>query len=145
MTAWVGLLALLPLVAEPAAPPPSTPQQNFVLRCQGCHGPDGRGVAGRVPALADTLSPLMQIASGRDFLLRVPGAANSALSDAALADVVNWLVARYASQPAAPDARAFTAADVTAARARPLTNLRETRRKIASELAARGIVLADSY
>ena len=145
MSTWLGLLLLLPAATAPSAAPLPTPQQNFVLRCQGCHGADARGIAGRVPALADTIGPLMRVASGRDFLLRVPGAANSALSDAALADVVNWLVERYASQLSSDETRVFTAADVASARGRPLTNLRVIRQQIAVELAARGIVLADAY
>jgi mono/diheme cytochrome c family protein len=134
-----------PAAGALASPASENPQQNYILLCQGCHGPDGHGVAGRVPPLADTVGPLMHSAAGREFLMRVPGSANSALSDQQLAGVLNWLVARYAATSLPPEARPFTAADVSAARHRPLTSVTATRRAVTAELAAAGIVLANAY
>jgi hypothetical protein len=99
-------------------------------------------VAGRVPPLAETFAPLVSIPEGRDYLLRVPGAANSPLPDERLAAVLNWLVARYAPGSGAPP---FTAADVADGRRRPLMSVRGSRGEVGERLAARGITLEAKY
>src|SRR5262249_21760264 len=80
---------------------PASPAQDYMLYCMGCHGEQAKGVPGRIPPLAGSVSLFMRIAEGRDYLLRVPGAANSALPDAQLAGVLNWLAESYA-EPGAP-------------------------------------------
>jgi mono/diheme cytochrome c family protein len=107
--------------------------QNFLLFCAGCHGVDGAGVPGRIPPLRGSFPRLLSVAGGREFLLRVPGVANSALSDAALAAVMNWCVQRFAGEQVAAQHSAYTAAELTAARHEPLLAMRRTR----SELLAR--------
>ena len=54
----------------------------------GCDGVDGRGVAHRVPPLSGALGRFLRVDGGRELLLRFPGVANSALSDAGLAAVM---------------------------------------------------------
>ena len=56
-----------------------------MLYCMGCHGDTAHGVPGKVPALAGVLPLYMRTSEGRNYVLRVPGAANSVLSDAQLA------------------------------------------------------------
>jgi hypothetical protein len=69
----------------------ANPAQDYTLFCMGCHAAQAEGVPGKVPPLAHSLGLFMRTAAGRNYLLRVPGAANSALSDAQLAAVLNWL------------------------------------------------------
>ncbi len=136
-----GLAALL-VAATAGAEPSQAAGQDYLLSCQGCHGDQGRGVPGRVPPLADTFALLLAVPEGRDFLLRVPGAANSRLSDEALAAVLNWLAGRYApGVPVVP----FTASDVADGRRRPLPSVRAARRAVAERLAARGLTLESTY
>jgi len=118
--------------------------QDYVLYCMGCHGADARGVPGKVPALAGTLALFMGTPEGRDYLLRVPGAANSALSDAQLAAVLNWLAEHYRAADAPPP-RAFTEAEVAGARRRPLADVKATRREVVRALAAAGAAPAADY
>src|SRR5258708_31772435 len=101
----------------------ASPAQDYMLYCMGCHGVDAQGVPGKVPPLAVTLARFMRAPEGRDYVLRVPGAANSALSDVQLAAVLNWLTERY---PAADEPRPepFTTEEVTRARPSPLVNVR---------------------
>src|SRR5579864_3959782 len=68
------------------------PAVNYMLHCMGCHTPDGAGEPGRVPSLRDTLVPFAGVPAGRRFLVQVPGSAQSKLSDAELAEVLNWMV-----------------------------------------------------
>ena len=59
---------------------------NYMLNCQGCHTPDGSGAPGKVPSLKNFMGNFVQVEGGREFLIQVPGAAQSTLSDAELAE-----------------------------------------------------------
>lgn len=122
----------------------ASPGQDYMLYCMGCHGSEARGVPGKVPPLAGSLARFMRTPEGRDYVLRVPGAANSALSDAQLAAVLNWLAMRY---PAAqqPEPAPFTAEEVTRARRTPLANVQERRREVIRNLAASGVAPPAEY
>jgi len=117
----------------------ASPAQDYILYCMGCHGDEAQGVAGRVPPLAGSVALLMRSPEGRNYVLRVPGAANSALTDERLAAVLNWLAQRYppAGGPA-PAAAPFTAAEVANLRHTPLANVKESRREVVRALAASG-------
>ena len=80
------------------------PDQDYMLYCMGCHGSEARGVPGKIPPLTGSLARFMSTPDGRDYVLRVPGAANSALSDAQLAAVLNWLAMRYSAAEERPPA-----------------------------------------
>ncbi|HLY53231.1 MAG TPA: hypothetical protein VKQ31_09505 [Steroidobacteraceae bacterium] len=108
-----------------------------MLYCQGCHGEHAQGVPGKVPPLADSLRLFMRTPEGRDYLLRVPGAANSALSDEQLTAVLNWLAERYAPDGASP-APPFTVAEVARERRTPLANVPARRAEVVRALAATG-------
>lgn len=69
-----------------------TPRVNYMLNCQGCHLPDGSGMAGKVPDMRGHLGKFLQVDGGRDYIVRVPGTANSKLDDADVAALLNWLV-----------------------------------------------------
>ena len=66
-----------------------------MLHCQGCHLADGAGLPGHVPRLQGQVSKFLHSDEGRAYLLRVPGVAQSALSDQRLADVMNWTVREF--------------------------------------------------
>ena len=116
----------------------ANPAQDYMLFCMGCHGAQAEGVPGKVPPLAHSLGRFMRSSAGRNYLLRVPGAANSALSDAQLAAVLNWLAQEYNSEELAADVPLFTAAEVTASRHAPLVSVLTTRREVVRDLAATG-------
>src|ERR1700689_1107920 len=93
----------------PPAPPPGAPAvpapagvtnvqlawQNWTLNCQGCHCLDGSGTDGTAPSLAGPVAKFLWVPGGREYLIRVPGVAPSPLSDADLAEVMNWILWRY--------------------------------------------------
>jgi mono/diheme cytochrome c family protein len=106
------------------------PHVNYMLHCMGCHTPDGGGEPGRVPSVRDTLVPLASKPAGRRFLIQVPGSAQSKLSDADLADVLNWMVANLSALPAPTSVAKFTAAEVAAYRHTPLVAVKEERRRL---------------
>ena len=115
-----------------------------MLYCMGCHGAEAQGVAGKIPPLAGALARFMRTSEGRNYVLRVPGAANSALSDARLAAVLNWLSERYGA-PDEPRPAPFTEEEVTLARRVPLANAQAARREVVRNLAATGVAPAAEY
>ena len=127
-----------------AATAHASPAQDYMLYCMGCHGSQAQGVPGRVPPLAGSVSLFMRSAAGRNYVLRVPGAANSALPDAQLAAVLNWLAASYGA-PGEPPPAPFTVDEVTRVRHTPLADVQGTRREVVRSLAASGAAPATQY
>jgi mono/diheme cytochrome c family protein len=113
-------------------------QEDYILYCMGCHGPAGAGVPGKVPPLAGSLARFMRSAEGREYLTRVPGAANSPISDAQLAAVLNWAAQRFCAQDWNEATVAFTGAEVAAHRHHPLADVSARRQAIVSNLQATG-------
>ncbi len=122
----------------------ASPQQDYILYCMGCHGPQAEGVPGKVPPLAHALGRYMRSPAGRNYVLRVPGAANSVLSDAQLAGVLNWLAQTFDADEL-PSVALFTAAEVTGLRHSPLPSVLATRREVVRDLAASGLAPPASY
>ncbi|MBS0377591.1 MAG: cytochrome c [Proteobacteria bacterium] len=135
-------LALTALCAIRAAP--ADPAQDYMLYCMGCHGPEAQGVAGKIPPLAGALPLYMRTPEGRNYVLRVPGAANTVLNDAQLAAVLNWLAATYPA-PGVGAAPPFTAEEVTRIRHTPLANVLATRREVVRSLTASGLAPKPDY
>jgi mono/diheme cytochrome c family protein len=129
----------LPLTAQ------ANPQQDYVLYCMGCHGPEAEGVPGKVPPLAHALGSYMRTPEGRNYILRVPGAANSVLSDAQLASVLNWLAKTYAAEELSASVPLFTTEEVTRTRHSPLASVLATRREVVKALEATGHAPPASY
>jgi len=132
-----GTLALLACSAAAAGP-----EQDYILNCMGCHGTEAQGVPGKIPPLADSLTRFMRTAAGRNYVLRVPGAANSSLTDAELAAVLNWLAVNFnkdapSGNPAA-STPPFTRAEVSRYRRTPLVSVLAARSEVVRQLAATG-------
>lgn len=109
------------------------PQTNYQLQCMGCHTPDGSGEPGRVPSIKDTLVPFARNPAGRRFLIQVPGASQSTLSDADLAELLNWMIQNLSISKPTGFAR-FTEAEVAGLRRTPLVDVQGTRRQLVQSL-----------
>jgi cytochrome c2 len=94
--------------------------QNWTLNCQGCHRPDGTGSAGTAPSLAGTVSRFLTVPGGREYLGRVPGVATSALANADLAELMNWMFWRFDKEHMPADFLPFTAEEIGRLRTAPL-------------------------
>ena len=123
----------------------ASPQQDYVLYCMGCHGTQAEGVPGKVPPLAHALGRYMRTPEGRNYILRVPGAANSVLSDAQLAAVLNWLAQTFNGEELSASVPLFTPAEVTGSRHSPLSSVLATRREVVRALEATGLAPPESY
>jgi mono/diheme cytochrome c family protein len=114
-------------------------RQDWVLNCMGCHTADGSGIPGKVPALRNSLGHFVSLPEGRQFVMRVPGAANSALNDAELANVLNWLLATMNEQSRPASFKPYTAEEIAAYRRPALTDVARTRMKLVKELQENGV------
>jgi mono/diheme cytochrome c family protein len=138
----LAMAALAVLASGGAAA--ASPEQDYMLYCMGCHGAEARGVPGKIPPLADTLGRFMSTPEGRAYVLRVPGAANSVLTDLQLAAVLNWLAERYPVAGAERGAP-FTEAEVARTRHAPLADVQALRREVLRKLAAGGTAPPAEY
>jgi mono/diheme cytochrome c family protein len=116
----------------------ASPGQDYMLYCMGCHGAEAQGVPGKVPPLAHALGQYMRTPEGRNYVLRVPGAASSVLSDAQLAAVLNWVAMRFSATQLPGEVAWFTPEEVARVRHTPLADVLATRREIVRSLAASG-------
>lgn len=144
MVARVPLIGafLLTTVGANAAPG-NTPQVDFMLECQGCHRPEGIGLpSANVPTLKGHVSKFLNAPEGRAFLVRVPGVAQSSLSDERLAAVMNWMVREFDPAHLPVDFRDYEANEISELREKVMRNPNTIRRRI---LEASGFNPNDGY
>jgi mono/diheme cytochrome c family protein len=131
---WVALgVALLSWTAAGAARG-YQPAVNFQLNCMGCHLADGSGEAGRVPSLRRSLVLFSGTPEGRQYVIRVPGVAQSPLSDAEAASLLNWMARNLSDVALPPGFVDYTEAEVKELRSRPLAQVSVMRARLLKEL-----------
>ncbi len=112
----------LMLLLVPASSFAASPRINFLLHCSGCHLPSGEGAPPNVPTMHDELGRMMSVPEMRTYLVRVPGSAQSNLSDAELTDLVNWMLQEFNAATLPADFEPLRTEEVSAARKDVLTN-----------------------
>ena len=94
-----GAAAMTPALGDPDTNPAlqsaARARQNWILTCQGCHRADATGTPQTTPTMAGFVAKFLQVPGGREYLARVPGVATAALTDAELAEVLNWSLVRF--------------------------------------------------
>lgn len=108
----------------------NSPHVNFMLHCQGCHLPGGLGHPGIVPKLAGNVGKFLQVTGGREYLVQVPGSAQSSLDDAQLAEVLNWLVAEFDPEHTPQDFQRYSAKEVQEYRSARIRNVTQIRTEL---------------
>jgi hypothetical protein len=99
------------------------PLVNFQLHCMGCHLADGSGESGRVPSIRRSLVLFSATQKGREYVIRVPGVAQSPLSNEDTAALLNWM-ARNLSDVAVPAGFTdYSAAEIGKSREHPLAQV----------------------
>ncbi|VWC95892.1 cytochrome C [Burkholderia lata] len=134
----VAGLTAAPVYAEGPADA-ALARQHWVLNCMGCHTATGGGISGKVPPLANSLGYFTHLPAGREYVMRVPGASNSALSDQDLADVLNWVLTTMNHDALPRDFKPYTAAEVAAHRRPAFSDVATVRAGLVRALQARGI------
>jgi len=127
VAAFVAAAALTgTATASRAQPPlrgvadPTQARADYVLKCQGCHRPEGGGDARTTPPMRGSVAKFLSVPGGREYLGRVPGVATTDLDDARLASLLNWTLYRFDMGNLPDDFRAYTAAEVGRLRRAPL-------------------------
>ena len=99
----------------------TTAQSDYVEHCSGCHGMQGNSAPADIPVLRDRVGYFMCTQAGRDYLIRLPNVAYSAITDnQELADMMNFVVFGLGGKSAPKAAKPFTAAEVARLRTRAL-------------------------
>jgi hypothetical protein len=119
---WGLLAAGISMAYEPAI--------NFQLQCMGCHLADGSGERGRVPSIRSSVAVLLASAEGREYVVRVPGVAQSPLSDEDTAALLNWVAHNLSAVPLPANFVDYSVREVQRLRSQPLAQVRETRARL---------------
>ncbi len=106
---------------------------DYQLFCQGCHGPTGIGGRG-VPKIHNTIGTFLGSQDGREYLVRVPGAANAPLNDDRLAKLMNWTISRFAEASEPDSWTKYTEKEVADYRSKPLLEVEQYRERLLSTL-----------
>jgi mono/diheme cytochrome c family protein len=89
----------------------------FTLHCSGCHGEAGHGVPEQgIPDLHDA-GLYADIPAGRAYLAQVPGLTQSRLDNATAAQMLNYVLKRFAADRLKPDFKPYTEAEIAPLRA----------------------------
>ncbi|BBE32720.1 cytochrome C [Sphingosinicella microcystinivorans] len=99
---------------------PALARQNWILKCQGCHRPDATGTAATTPAMAGVVAKFLHVPGGREYLGRVPGVATAPISDAELADLLNWTLYRFDGAHMPAGFKPYSASEIGKLRKAPL-------------------------
>ena len=119
---------------------------NYQLQCAGCHLGNGMGSAANdTPRMVGFVGNFLKVPGGREFLVRVPGMSQSALNNAQLADLLNWLMRKdgLAGKSTPDDYQPYSAEEVAALRAKIMLNLPGTRAGLIKQMRAQGIAIED--
>lgn len=109
--------------------------QHYMLQCQGCHRPDGTGTMATAPPMTGMVARFLAVPGGREYLGRVPGVATAVLSDAELAQLLNWTLYRFDAAHVPAGFQPYTAAEIGALRRHPLrTEAKAVRAQLITEL-----------
>lgn len=119
---------------------------NYQLQCAGCHLGDGTGSkANDTPKMKDFVGNFLKVEGGREFLVRVPGMSQSALNDAQLADLLNWLLREdgMAGKSMPAHYQPYSAEEVARLRKVSMLNLPDTRAHLIEQMREQGIAIDD--
>lgn len=126
-TQFVGVLLGMALAANSASAGEARARADYMIHCQGCHVPDGRGFPDKVPDMRATLPLLLSVEGGRAFLVQVPGSAMSTLPNDRLAATLNWIVKNFTDDETVAGFADYTEQEVEQMRAVRLDNVFTTR------------------
>lgn len=97
---------------------PNTSAFDYRMNCEGCHAVAGAGVEPHVPALKNNLAPFLRTPAGREYLIRVPGVRQISISNAKVADLLNYVVFTLSDIEETQGVRPFSEAEVATYRQR---------------------------
>jgi len=134
------LLSAGPVLASEGDAKDLQAQRNYLQYCSGCHLQDGMGKPNKgIPAMKDKVGRFLDADGGRAFIVQVPGVMNTPLSDAQIADLMNWVLRGMAGSSTPPHTAPYTTAEVAQLRASRPADVPATRALIVERLRATGV------
>ncbi|HEY6417683.1 MAG TPA: cytochrome c [Candidatus Binataceae bacterium] len=131
-----AVLAMVIGVLAPAHTALGQPaSQLYLLNCWGCHRPNGEEIPGTAPSLKGA-ADFLRVPGGRAYLIRVPGVAESALDDAQVAAVMNWILNSFSKDRLAADFTPYDAAEIRKYRAERMLDVVGTRKALVAKMIA---------
>lgn len=131
---WRSVVAAaLLMLASATTASAEPPEKLYMLNCWGCHRPHGEGIPGTAPPLRGA-ADFLRVPGGRQYLIEVPGVAQSALDDADVAAVMNWIIESFSGDRLGRGFQPYTADEVASVRATRLTDIKQVRAKLVSEM-----------
>ncbi len=131
IAAGVALVAAVPLAIAK-----ESPEMLFRINCSGCHQVDGTG-SKFIPPLKGHISEFLASPRGREYVVRVPGMAQSVLSTEELTRVLNWMLPTFDRQQMPANFVPYTEAEVAELRSRPLSDPSVEREKVLQNIRSR--------
>lgn len=131
---WVASAAAMVMLAAATASA-EPPDKLYMLNCWGCHRPQGEGIPGTAPPLRDA-ADFLRVPGGREYLVEVPGVAQSSLDNAQVAAVMNWIIESFSADRLAAGFQPYTGDEIAKTRAVRLMDIKGARAKLVSEMAA---------
>lgn len=126
LSALCGVLGVVAMTG-PSIADDARARADYMIHCQGCHVPDGRGFPDKVPDMRATLPLLLSVDGGRAFLVQVPGSAMSTLPNDRLAATLNWIVNNFTDNKTVASFVDYTEQEVEQMRAVRLDDVVTTR------------------
>jgi mono/diheme cytochrome c family protein len=122
-----------------AARAETNPRTLYALNCMGCHQAHGEG-HGTIPQLQDFVGYFLHVPGGREFLVQVPGVAQSSLSDSELAAVLNWMLREFSPDQLPDGFQPYDAAEVARYRPGRLVDVGPVRARLIDEMRSRQLI-----
>ena len=119
---------------------------NYQLQCAGCHLDDGSGAAANdTPNMKGFVGNFLKVEGGREFLVRVPGASQSAMNNAQLAELMNWIMHKdgIAGKSVPDDFKPYTEEEVASVRHQVMLDLPGVRRGLIERMRAQHLAIED--
>lgn len=115
---------------------PDRAKFNYQMLCQGCHTPDGTG-GKSVPKIKNYIGYFLQNKVAREYLVRVPGSANSSLNDEQLAEVLNWMILEFGGESVPKNMQYYTTNEVAELRQQSLFEVVDYREMLTKQLSVK--------
>jgi hypothetical protein len=138
----IVLAALAISLAISASASATPPVELYTLNCWGCHQPHAEGIPGTVPRLAHSMGYFLAIPEGRAYIVRVPGVANSPLSDEQIAQLLNWLLVTFNKDELPKDFKPYGVEEIRSWRPHPIPNVKAARADLSKRLSAIGYTVS---
>ena len=109
-------------------------RMNYTIYCAGCHQMSGKGTPGLVPDLGEYMGKFAQHPESRPFLAQVPGSSSAPISDAELAQVLNWILFTMNAEQLNEDFTPYSASEVAEYRKTPVLEVIKVRDELVEKV-----------